>query len=384
METNENGFDSVETSVNVDSTDQASQTSYNFDEIEQLVPVNKGKSDEEIVEKAVEMAEESEKVAKNDTKEEEIEENGDKDKEEVKEEEVKEEIKKLLGKFGEENLEIPANTVFKHTVDGQEVEIPLQELLNNYAGKIPWDKKYTELSKERTEHKSQVEAVNNYINGFREIISKGDMEGALSYFAEFAGQSPLEFKKALRESLSPKFDQYNKMSDEQRRIADIQEENKFLKERQESELKQRQAYQAQQEVELKLQQIQEAHNMTEEDLEQGYKELKAHFGQEPSPEMIGEYHVRKLAYSKAETLLSSIDPNFAQEDATLDNMANLVIKYPNHTDEDWAVILEKAFGKKVKKSSKNEVLTKKVNSSSSKEASNSAKAEQNILTFDDL
>ena len=380
-----------EVNEEVSITDNNAQTTYNFDEVEQLTSTPEEKSDVELVKEAMEGKEEKEapqgdavEAKSEEEKDGEIKEEKDPS-EEIKEEEVKEEIKKILGKFGEENLEIPANAVFKHTVDGQEVEVPLQELLNNYSGKIPWDRKYTELSKEKKEYQEQVSAVNNYINGFRDIIQKGDMEGALSYFAEFAGQNPLEFKKALRESLSPKFEQYNKMSEDQRRLLDIQEENKFLKEKQESELKQRQAYQSQQEVELRLQKIQETHNMTQEDLEQNYKELAENFGGDKvTPEMIGEYHVRKSAYQKAEALLTSIDPIHVQNEVTLDNMANLILKYPDNNDQDWNAILEQAFGKKVKKSSKSEVLTKKVSSSSGREASNSARADKNVLTFDDL
>ena len=54
-----------------------------------------------------------------------------------------------MAKQGEEDLELAANTLFKQKIDGEEVDVDLQELLNNYSGKISYDKKFQELSDQK-------------------------------------------------------------------------------------------------------------------------------------------------------------------------------------------------------------------------------------------
>ena len=65
--------------------------------------------------------------------------------------------------------------MFKHKVDGEEVDVELQELLNNYREKLSYDKKFQELSDQKKEYekdlnqyRSEMDEVNNYINNFAE------------------------------------------------------------------------------------------------------------------------------------------------------------------------------------------------------------------------
>ena len=115
-----------------------------FDELDQLTD---GRSGEEVLSEAKkEISGEknkSEPKAESDREEKET-------LDQAKEEKA-EEIKKLIAKYGEENLEMPANAIFKHKVDGEEVDVELQELLNNYSGKISYDKKFQEFSSEKKE-----------------------------------------------------------------------------------------------------------------------------------------------------------------------------------------------------------------------------------------
>ena len=40
-------------------------------------------------------------------------------------------------------------TMFTHKVDGQDVNVDLQELLNNYSGKVSYDQKFQELAEKK-------------------------------------------------------------------------------------------------------------------------------------------------------------------------------------------------------------------------------------------
>ena len=105
------------------------------------------------------------KVIKDDKKSEKKEEDDSEDgeeeesetEEESKEEEESEEVeekpepkkdsKKLRMRMGDELFNVDSDASFKVKVDGQNVDVPLQELINNYSGKTAWDKKFTEIGK---------------------------------------------------------------------------------------------------------------------------------------------------------------------------------------------------------------------------------------------
>ena len=160
---------------------------------------------------------------------------------EASEEKAQEEIKKLNAKYGEENLEIAANAVFKHKVDGEEVDVELQELLNNYSGKISYDKKFQEFSSQKKEfetevqdYNKQIENINNYINGFAEKMKNKDALGALSYFAEFSGMKPHEFQRELLSQIAPEVERRAIMSPEELKNEELQAQNEYLLKQQES------------------------------------------------------------------------------------------------------------------------------------------------------
>lgn len=54
--------------------------------------------------------------------------------------------KRISIKVGEETFAIDSNATIPHKVDGKVQNIPVQELLNNYAGKTAWDKRMNEVN----------------------------------------------------------------------------------------------------------------------------------------------------------------------------------------------------------------------------------------------
>jgi len=402
MSNEENAPIAQATEVNApnDQTDQTSQSNFTFDEIDSIT--SNGESAKEFLDKANDednVDDKEEKEEKEDKKvpdegKREIKEDEEEDKEEKEEEEkeekeekkeeVKKEIKKVKSSFDGKELDLPAEAIIKHVVDGKEVEVSVQELLNNYSGKVPWDKKYSELSKERNHFKNEVKVVENYINDFRNLVHKNDMQGALSYFAEFAGVPPLEFKKQLRSSLLPQYEQYSKMSEEQKKVLEIKEENEFLKGKTESENRQRQAQQAHAALEQSISVIQETHKISDEDLVKAYDELVENYKGEITPEVIGQYYVHKNAYSRTEQLISSMDPSLLQNEVVVETVAKIILQNPEFTDTDVSDLLKQTF-KIEKKRSKSEVLTKKVKTGEKKEQKQINKNKSSSpFSFDEL
>ena len=112
------------------------------------------------------------------------------------------------------------------------------------------------LSDQKKTHEDEVRQIEAYINEFASAVNNKDIMGALSYFAEFAGMSPLDFKQQLKNTLYPQYEQYSKMDENQRKFAEIQEENEYLKWKHESETKRSQMEQSNKELQERVAKIQ--------------------------------------------------------------------------------------------------------------------------------
>ena len=159
-----NNVQEIQQEVDVSPEANENAEALSFDELDQLTD---GRNEKELLSEA------KKEIKGKENKSEVKAESNREEKEVIAEaaEKKEEEIKKLIAKYGEENLEMPANAIFKHKIDGEEVDVELQELLNNYSGKVSYDKKFQEFSserkyfeEERNDYNQQIENINKYIN----------------------------------------------------------------------------------------------------------------------------------------------------------------------------------------------------------------------------
>ena len=279
---------------------------------------------------------------------------------EIAEEEAQEEIKKLIAKYGEEELEIAANSIFKHKVDGEEIDVELQELLNNYSGKVSYDRKFQEFSNEKKEfntykdqYDGEIKQINNYINDFAEKFRQNDALGALEYFAEFAGMKPYEFRRDLLNQLLPEMERRSTMTEDQIRAEELAFQNEYLMRQQESAQQQYQDQQALRELEDEIVEVQEAHGISDEDFENAYSELmEIDYEGEIIPATVAEYHIHSKAYSKAEDILGQVDSLLVEQDPVVESLQKVIVENPSFDDNDLIEIVQQVYSDFKKDTSK--------------------------------
>lgn len=147
--------------------------------------------------------EESDEEEDSEEKEEEVE------AKEEKEEEEKKDSKKLRMRMGDELFNVDSTASFKVKVDGETQEVPLQELINNYSGKTAWDKKFTELGKEKKvlEYETskiarQKEFLDNHLyNAIAPLKdpNKNPLDSLL-YLVEMSGEDPYNAYRRIMEA----------------------------------------------------------------------------------------------------------------------------------------------------------------------------------------
>jgi hypothetical protein len=104
-------------------------------------------------------------------------------------------VKFLKAKYGEQEIELAPETLIPTKVAGKLESPTLTELQQNYSGKINWERKYSELAKERGDFDSQKTEMNTLISAMVEA-TKEDPFKFYDVIGELTGSDALELKMA--------------------------------------------------------------------------------------------------------------------------------------------------------------------------------------------
>jgi hypothetical protein len=174
------------------------------------------------------------KQAKKEEKEDEVEVE-EEESEEVEEVEAKTEkteeeakdVKKLRMRMGDELFNVNSDATFKVKVDGKTTEVPVQELINNYSGKTAWDKKFTELGKEKktlefekTSLTKEKEVLKTHIkNAIAPLKNKeANPLDSLMYLVEMTGEDPYNAYRRVMEANLAELGQLLDMTETEREL----------------------------------------------------------------------------------------------------------------------------------------------------------------------
>lgn len=387
--------ESAEVNVDVSTTEQTDGNIHSFDDLESMTET---KSDSDALKEAVkevrEAKESNQKVAA------EIKESSNASKEakaedqdlqqemsDDVEQELVEEIKKLHAKFNDEELEIPEQAVIKVKVDGEELEVPISELRNNYSGKTSWERKFNDLAEDKKLFNEDKQTIERYVMEFGELARKGDKIGAMQYLASLSGMDPLSFRKELRDQVLSEYKAMLEMDEHQRKAFELEEENKFLRESKESDSLRSQREQEYLQAQQMVQQYQEALKIDNAQWESAQQELieMGNSAEEITPQTIGEYIYATQTYENASSVLNEVSEDLAANEEIVEEMFNIIAQNPSFTREDLIEIVQDTFGEptKAKSSSRKAAASAKKPSKEEERSSGRSKIDE-FYSFDQL
>jgi len=231
-------------------------------------------------------SEDDEEEESKDKKEDEDEEESE-DESEVEEEEEKPEpkkdSKKLRMRMGDELFNVDSDASFKVKVDGENVDVPLQELINNYSGKTAWDKKFTEIGKEKKaleyERSSFLKQRDEVVDHLQKALSplknpEGNPLDSLLYLVELSGDDPYNAYRRIMESNLDELSNLLDMSEVERELYFHKKKDELYsnvaKKRQEKTQKEQVFNQTLE----KVNSLRQSYNVTEEDFVEASDELE--------------------------------------------------------------------------------------------------------------
>ena len=304
--------------------------------------------------------------------------------------ELVEEIKMMIAKRGDKEYELAEDSVITVKIDGEDVDVPIAELRNNYSGKTAWDKKFTELGKEKQGFMEEKGLVERYISEFAELAQQGDKTKSLEYLAQLSGQDPLAFRRDLRNQMFEEFRKFKDMNESEVKAYELSEENDFLRRQQESLEQRSSAQQSQQELRSKVDDLRETYGVTQEALLQQYDAIsqeRVRDGKDPEPtiEDLENALVGNQAAEGAEYLLGKVDSELVNPEH-VSAVKELVLRNPDWTEQDFIDVITEGLSNNAKPTKK---VSKKAKQAAKKEEpkeglSDLAKKTSSFASFDDL
>lgn len=311
------------------------------------------------------------------------------DKGKAKEEAVKEKkaekAKRLYKmKMGETVAELAPDGVLELTVDGKLTPVQFQDLVNNYAGKTAWDKKFSELDRDRKGFYSERENLSKTVSKFYDLaVKQGDPLAALEHIAEAFQTNPAELRKSYRDRMLESATQWQGKSPEEIQAHLDQLELSTARKREASQVEARETAKIQADLEARIEKVVTTHSVDADAFRQAYQDLVTHGVKDITPETVGEYLGEIGAMKEIAGVLQQVAPDMSREamGAAMQELRSLQQK-DGFSAEDLKDIAKQVYGKPNPAAR----LAKKVQSQRSQGASagQPANFSQEPMTFDEI
>ncbi len=202
-------------------------------------------------------------------------------------EEAKGDGKKLRIKIGDDHYSLDSSAKLKVKVDGSPEEVTVQDLINNYSGKVAYDKKFTEVgqkSKQLEQQTAQFNAQRQELNQKIEPILKilkdptQDPFDALNLIVDMVGGDSHDLYKRSMEARLDEMDKLLSMSDVEREAYFLKKQNEHLlrsTEKRNQEMRQSEQFN---QLKQKVDSIRQAYGVSEDQYVEAFEELSQIYG----------------------------------------------------------------------------------------------------------
>lgn len=276
---------------------------------------------------------------------------------------VKPADKVLKFKTGSGLLDVAETAEVDWKVDGKVEKVKVRELLDNYAGKVSYDRKFQELATQRkgfqeeaTKFEGSRERHKTLINDMHKATSEGRVFDAVANMLEMTGlDKKIDARKyvsELRESLVKHAQAIAGMTPDQKRIAELQEEQEHQTAKYGRLNQQREQEHAQKVYHERVTKAIESVKSSSEEFVQTRDFMLDFYkreGKDPAeitPEAIATQIRDVRDYGTVKRAMESVDPELMKNQHLWKTTVDLLRNNPTWTEEDVKGIFQKAVGAK--------------------------------------
>lgn len=212
------------------------------------------------------------------------------------------------------DLELLPDGVMDVLVDGKPIPVQVQELINNYSGKVAWEKRFSELDRDRKGFYSERDQLAQTVSRFYDLaVKNGDVLSALEHVAEAFQANPAEIREAYRKRLLESANQWQGKSQEEVQAELDRAELESMRLREKSRMEDQETGRIRSDLESRVTKVLGDTGAQPEEFREAYEDLKTHGVKDITPETVGEYLVELKARMSISETLKEVAPDLSRE-----------------------------------------------------------------------
>lgn len=278
----------------------------------------------------------------------------------VKPANAQEKPKLLKGRSEGKDVELRADTELPVTIAGKKETVKIQDLLNNYSGKISYDQKFSALDRDRKTLQAEKNEFESVAVKLHDLAVKGNKPlEAIELLASALGADPRQVRSELESKLKQQIQEEATLSDSEKENRRLKDELEFRKRQDENRAASAQRAEDTRVVTDRVQGVREKHGLDEATFVQLYTELKDS-GQIPieqiTPELVGDYHSEMQSRHELGTLISKVNPDLPKKVEAVQSLRQIMRDNPSFSMKDIEEIAREVYGPKDSKALRGKIV----------------------------
>lgn len=236
-------------------------------------------------------------------------------------------------------------------INGKVEKVKLDDLKANYSGKVAYDKKFSELDKERKTFQQERDAAFKPIMEFKKMLQEGKAGDAILHLVDMAGEDSYTFNKKLIDAMTPIIKARLEMTPDQLEVLEARSELDHLKKKEQSQLERSKKEQSATELNQRIASLQETHSISDDDFRTAAIKLKERLEEagnfkpeEFTPELVANFHLAKIHSTRAYKAIDAVDANMGQDPKIASELIGLIFENPEISDQDLIDIVREYSG----------------------------------------
>ncbi len=287
---------------------------------------------------------------------------------------------------GDDEHELSGDAIVTHMVNGKPEEIPLQELLNNYSGKVDYSRKYGEFGKEKAQFTKEKADLDGFVSEFFKR-SQEDPDTAWDLLAEASGKDPIAFKEQMIRNQFAQMEHLFAMDEDEREKWFHEQKVGWREKNVNFRDKAQKDAQAKQQQTQEIQAMRENYGLDEDSWGQHYLTAKKLTnGKEPTPTQVVAASRYMMVFDSVKAAVPDLEKH-PKYDTLVHSYVDDLMKNPSISKSQFENLLKEVWSKdddtNLKKVSQKAIDSAKANGNDLRQKSKPAGAEK-AWSFDQL
>lgn len=242
--------------------------------------------------------------------------------------------------------DLALDSTVKMKVNGKNEIVTVQELRDNYSGKVRYDEKFSDLQSEketveksRDAFQSERNEIVSHLSEISKILDDPDKSPfeALNYLVDMSGRNILDFNKKVMSHMAEEVRNLDGMDDVERDLYWKNKELDAVRSNQAAKDEKATLAKTQRESQEKIDRLRESQGVTEEQFVESHRELKelGYKDDQITSEAIVNYSVMKPHFEKAESMTAEYEEELSddQTNELISTVANTLKNYPRVSEQ---------------------------------------------------